>query len=224
MSDSDTQRSAPISQRVVQWDERGCKHDAMVSIWAPMPHDDHFICEVAIDGLPEPFHQIVHGIDSLQAIILAIMAVRHYLTAHADRISFLDQRRQHGIPLIVPSIDPDEDRYIERLVGMEIEHFLDVAGRHQAREASRLATSYGLRPFEAPHELTTDELLDMLSEASGNAEGSEQDATRAYAFEERRHAIVAELRKRPGHERLLAKLSSQSPGGNKDNFSDTFTP
>src|SRR5471030_2616651 len=129
--------SSPIAYRTLTWHGHGGTHDVTASIFAPTPVDDHFVCAVAIDGLPGPIRTNVTGIDSLQAIINAVVSVRGYLDTHADDLSFLDQPRQHGIPFIVPPLDADEERYIEQLVWSEIGHYLEISSAEHTRRASQ---------------------------------------------------------------------------------------
>jgi hypothetical protein len=201
----------PMTLRTLQWDDGEQQHDVVVRLWPPVPCDDHADCEFAIDGLPEPVRNTAHGIDSLQAIVSALTAIRYHLATHRE-ISFLGERGWHGIPLIVPLIDPDEDRYVERMVETELEHFFDIVSRPQKRRAAALAEEYGLRPFEQPHALSSDVLAEMLLEAASGARASrdEEDEIRAYVFEERHGAVAAELRKRPGHEQIFARLGEAS--------------
>jgi hypothetical protein len=183
----------------------------VVRLWPPVPCEDHCDCDFAIDGLPEPVRDTAHGVDSLQAIMVALTAIRYHLATHRE-ISFLGQRGWHGIPLIVPLIDPDEDRYVERMIDNELEHFVDMARRPHQRHIARLAAEHGLRPFDQPHALSSDTLAEMLVEAASGARASrgeehdEERDVRAYVFEERHGAVAAELLKRPGHEQIFARL------------------
>ncbi len=188
--------NAPIVERRLVWNAKEDLHDVVVLIYRARADGDDCVCVMQIDGLPAPIRTTVYGVDSLQAVINAMSAARAALAPYIDLLSFCEQPRQHGFPLIVPLIDPDEDRYIEQIVTRELQHFVDITGRADAKRASRLAESYGLPPFDAPQSVSTEQLHVMLSAMSEGDPRLATDATYASAFALRREAILNELRKR----------------------------
>jgi hypothetical protein len=60
-------------------------------------------CRIEVEGLDDRFQRDVIGIDSLQALYLALRGLVAHLEKHEHRLAFLDGRPGDcGLPLVIP--------------------------------------------------------------------------------------------------------------------------
>jgi hypothetical protein len=72
-------------------------------IFAPEPNPPDWSCKIEIDGLDHPYEKEVFGVDSLQALYLALRLLCAHLEKHEQDLAFLDGPvGDCGLPLVVP--------------------------------------------------------------------------------------------------------------------------
>ncbi len=101
-------------------------------IYAPhsMGQSSEWSCQVEIEGLEAPYEYAAIGVDSFQALYLALRALCAHIDEAAATLMFLDGRQgDAGTPLIVPwSSSPSLKAEVYRLIEAKIREELE-AGR-----------------------------------------------------------------------------------------------
>ncbi len=73
------------------------------TVFAPERRQSDWLCKIKIDGLDCPYEKDVFGVDSLQALYLALRLLCAHLEKHEQHLAFLDgPTGDCGLPLIVP--------------------------------------------------------------------------------------------------------------------------
>ncbi len=94
-----------------------------VKLHQPLQENDDWSCAFSIDGKIEK----VVGIDSMQALILALDVIRTQLNEYINELYWLDDLEFLGFPLFVPMYFPDKERKkIELLVDKESNNLLRI--------------------------------------------------------------------------------------------------
>jgi hypothetical protein len=70
----------------------------LIQIHAPRLADKDFSCRYDVLGFDEPLSRAVYGVDSLQALLLSVCAIEKGLLPYKDRVSWLGERGDSGIP------------------------------------------------------------------------------------------------------------------------------
>ena len=93
-----------------------------VRIYKPVQDGDDWCCTFIIGSTKEK----AYGVDSMQAHILSIDAIRHRLENISDNLYWLDKLQFLGFPLFIPMYLPDEERKeIEATLKSEIDKLLE---------------------------------------------------------------------------------------------------
>lgn len=70
----------------------------LIRMHAPRRADKDFSCRYDVLGFNEPVSRVVYGIDSLQALLLTVCAIKKGLLPYKDRVSWLGQPGNSGLP------------------------------------------------------------------------------------------------------------------------------
>ncbi len=218
----------PIALRHLTWHDGDVEREIVVRMWQPI-YDGHrsYICDVAIDGFPEPIRASMHGADSFQALTIAFQGIRHHLAPFRDDLAWLETRGIHGFPLPVSFLeDAAEERRIEAVVETESQRFYEpYLAKATAREA-HLKARYepDARPYDAT-DRSDDRLLDDLraiiaSERVARIAG-EDDL--AFYRSQKKWPILHAIRNRPQADARLATLLGDDDSAVRL-FAATFLP
>jgi len=200
----------PMATRELVWHDGNEKRPVLIRVWSPVEFDGEFLCDFAIDGLPEPVRSYARGFDFLDALMTLSSALRTALHSYRKDISWLGERGFDGIPYVVSMYDKGEQRYLEQLVETEIDHYLEVSKFSYNRWQAALRELYDHDGNEPVDQMSTTELVDLLlmtaeRKTKYRAEGNE-DAV--LAFGEKSRAITSELSKRPGYKAIFERLTA----------------
>jgi hypothetical protein len=96
-----------------------------------LDNSSEWSCKIEVLGMEAPFVGSAIGVDSFQALYLAMRRLCAHLDETADKLLFLDGKaRDSGIPLIMPwSFGPSLKAEVYRLIQEKIENELNAAGR-----------------------------------------------------------------------------------------------
>jgi hypothetical protein len=206
---------APMAIRHLEWVDGDERHGVLVRLWRPVRWDGESICDLAIDGLPEPLRMGVRGGDSLQAVELAFDAIRVFLEPYRGHIAYCGVVGWYGVSARVPSFDIEESRYLEDLIEREVAHFNDIlGGRRERRRFEEAARRLDLPPLDNLEAATFDALVELVYDAARRERACKNadDGDGAKVFAERRRRIAAALTKRPDRTRALEQfLASDEP-------------
>jgi hypothetical protein len=116
-----TTPSKPIAARILRRSNDGGA--VRVAIFAPKqdsrdPNND-WVCEFEITGLPKQMYSRAFGVDSMQAMVEAIRAIRHTLQPFSSELTWLSSVGGIGFPLIPAYDDPDFMALIEATIEAE---------------------------------------------------------------------------------------------------------
>jgi hypothetical protein len=67
-------------RRILQYQQNGERSEVIIEFGCPKPRDDDFGCRLRIKGESFNVDRIIYGVDSLQAITLAIKLARSIIT------------------------------------------------------------------------------------------------------------------------------------------------
>jgi len=119
------QEFVPIATRLLTLTDGDARRKVLVRIWAPIALEERYACDVAVDGLDEPIRESIVGMDALQALTIALAAIRSSLDPYGDRISWFDDgpssRGWHGIPYQVSLPTPEHERRVIERIQSEID-------------------------------------------------------------------------------------------------------
>ncbi len=178
-------------------------------MWAPVPFDNAFVCDFAIDGLDEPVRTNGMGVDSLQALMVALDGVRSFLMPHIDRLAQFDTPGEIGIPLQVTARStPEQTRRLEAQVE-ELVH-REIRAQFEPREQRWAAVRRQYDP-DAGRDLSLlsrDELVAMLRAAAREAREQSAAGNRAAeaAFISKQWDVARALRDRADYREVLGAL------------------
>jgi hypothetical protein len=201
----------PIAVRRLTWNDGDAAHDVLVRIWQPVLGEHDFVCDFAIDGLPEPVRTHAGGIDALQALINALAGIRHYLKPYRDAFSWLDVRGWHGVPMSLHAIDePADERSIEELVESESNRLLERRSAPKKRRIDELRARHDPEFGADISRFSTQELIERLRIAATEQREHEQagNANAAHAFFLKRLDIFAALRGKSDYFATLEALTA----------------
>lgn len=179
-------------------------------VWQPIRFDGHFVCDVAIDGLPKPIRYEAFGFDPLQALTAALQRLWHALAPYRESIAWLGHRGEHGLPFAFgPLLWPVEQRRLEQLVQSEIERCNETSLQPANRWEKSLREKYDPEADDAENDgSSTAELVERLREASVRARthrvAGNDDGT--FAFESKMRTILRVLRERPDFAAALQEM------------------
>jgi hypothetical protein len=204
----------PIATRHLTWTDDDGTREVRVRIWAPVraeAYRNDWLCDFAIDGLPEPVRAHAVGIDSVQALQMAFAGIRFHLEPFSGYLSFLEERGEHHFPMFVHFYDSDKRRELERLVEATIAEYVAVQMEPHTRAAAQARLR--LDPHFVDGDLTgytARELIDALREASAQRLAHKRDGDREARryFMEKMFACFRELAKRPEYPDALRALAS----------------
>jgi hypothetical protein len=187
----------PIAVRRLTWNDGDVAHDVLVRLWQPVPNERGFVCDFAIDGLPDTVRTHAGGIDGVQALVNALAGIRSYLAPYRDELSWLDVPGRHGVPMSLHAIDdPADERTIEELVESESNRLMERRLAPKKRRIDEMRARYDpefgtdFSPFSAQElieRLRTAAIEHREHEMAGNADA-------ANAFSLKRLDIFAALR------------------------------
>lgn len=91
-----------------------------------------WVCRVEVSRGNEITLAEGHGVDSLQALVSGIAALRHTLKLDARHLVWLGSPGEIGVPLVIQEDDPDFIALIEHL--WEAEHSRQILWRKQSQK------------------------------------------------------------------------------------------
>jgi hypothetical protein len=97
-----------VAERVLRHATAGT--DVVARIFAPVPIDEtsEWSCKIEIQGLERPYEKPIIGVDSFQAMVLALKLLCTYLEKHEAELAFLDGAPGDiGLPLIASCCVPE---------------------------------------------------------------------------------------------------------------------
>ena len=202
----------PIATRTLQWDDGSDRHDVLLRFWPPVElHDGGpaaSVCDFAIDGLPDPVRLSAPGLDSLGAILMALIWTRDLLKPYRDKLVYLDERGEHGLPMQVLSfVDSADTRQLERILELEIERTCAVLGAPNERRLARIAKKLGIPPLLPLGDLSVEELFALLLDTVRAERTSESDGVEdsVMFFMTRQNEIIEHMGKRGDLEHVLGR-------------------
>jgi hypothetical protein len=204
----------PLAVRNLKWNDGDDERDVLVRLWKPVPFEDHYVCDFAVDGLPEPVRRHGSGEDSLQALIVALAAIRGSLDPYRDHISFFGMAGFHGIPMGVPSVtgDPQEERRLEALVVSEAVRAIEELMAPKKERMDTYRTRYDPTVHDDLTQLSTQEITKRLRAAAVTEreyrEAGNDDV--AFVFEMKRLDLIRALRERPEYVETFEALTADA--------------
>jgi hypothetical protein len=210
----------PIAERTLVWDDGEDRHDVVLRIWPPVEWDDAdhgrtFYCDFEIDGPPQPFRTSAPGMDALGSILTALSWLHNILARDREKLSYLDEHGEHGIPMLVQSpYGAADTRRLERMLDVDLERINALFDELRSRRMAEHAEEYDIPPLAALDGRPLDELFTLvLDEArSASAAESDDDDDRAGVFHHRLHKIHSSIQEHPDRERVLGPLrTSEDP-------------
>jgi hypothetical protein len=112
--------------------------EIIITIGKPRPEADPSVwrCSFLVEGIPHARRRVAHGVDSLQALQMAIEGARHVICEAGVVCAWNDgEPGDIGIPRTVPSFEGSGfAQKIERYIDRELERFTRAA---QARGSKR---------------------------------------------------------------------------------------
>jgi hypothetical protein len=199
----------PIATRTLAWHDGDDMREVVVRVWAPVPEGDNYVCDFAIDGLPEPVRSSAGGVDSLQALIVAFAGLRAMLEPHSPSLSWLDDRGEHGIPQQIVSALSVDRRRLEHLVAAENQAINARLREPHERKMAELRELYdpGARELTSGKWSTGELVAELMTTSSRMREARErQDPQAERFFGRKRWSIVELLRAEPDFEDVLIEL------------------
>jgi hypothetical protein len=210
----------PIASRELTWTTESGSRPILVRIWSPVEHEGNFFCDFAVDGFPEPIRSFGGGVDSLQALVIALQALRVMIEPYIDDVAWFDERGSSGLPYIVTHFLSAEQRRLEQLVEREKERTTTeyLATSRSARRHARLRKRYDPNPTAVDAQTCPiEELIDLLNEASRREvdfrERGNRDA--AFVFSQKKFELLQGLRQRPEREAVLRRLAAAREHGQR---------
>jgi hypothetical protein len=199
----------PIATRMLAWHDGDDMREVVVRVWAPVRDGDHYVCDFAIDGLPEPVRSSAGGVDSLQALLVAFTGLRAMLEPHSPSLSWLDERGEHGIAAQIASALPADRKRLEHIVATENQA---IAARHREPREQKMA-ELRARYDPGARELTSGKwsrgelVAELMATSSRMREARDrEDAQAERFFGLKRWSIVELLRAEPDFEDVLIEL------------------
>jgi hypothetical protein len=105
-------------------------------------------CELAFTGRGVSKREIVHGVDALQALLLAVERARQLSRQLGDPLSWVGDDSDPGLPMQVPLMYGAELRHnLEKLIEAEVERF---ARKMQRSSASARGSKKGKKSTRGP--------------------------------------------------------------------------
>jgi hypothetical protein len=201
----------PIAVRRLTWNDGDVARDVIVRVWQPVARERDFVCDFAIDGLPEPIRTRAGGVDAMQALVMALAGIRFYLAPYRDDIAWLGERGSHGIPMSLHWIhDPADERAIEALVESESNRLMEERIAPKKRRIEELRARHDPEFGADLSILSTPELIERLRAAATEQRErrNDTDADAALAITLKRLDIFEALRARDDYRRTLEALTA----------------
>jgi hypothetical protein len=199
----------PIAVRTLAWHDGDDMREVVVRVWTPMRDGDHYVCDFAIDGLPEPVRSSAGGVDSLQALLVAFTGVRAVLEPHSPSLSWLHERGDHGVPHQINSVSLAERKRLERVVDNENQAIAARLREPVERKAAELRERYdsGARELTSGAWSTGELVAELMATSSRMTEARNRaDAEAESFFGYKRWSIVEMLRAKPDFPDVLDEL------------------
>jgi hypothetical protein len=190
------------------WKRADEQREIVVRIWEPVSWDGRFVCDFAIDGLPQPLRLSGGGLDSLDALLNAVSGIRALLEPHRDSISYLDEAGHHGIPLQVFGFGVDDGRYLEQLVETAKAFGAELLAGPGKRRISRAIERLDIAFIDCADAFSDEALVAALTDAvlKERAARESGDEDVRWFFFEQRLAFRRELAKRPNYLEAMEDL------------------
>jgi hypothetical protein len=90
--------------------------------------DDNFVCDYEVRGLGELDCEPAVGVDSFQALFIAIEAVRYRLKPFLERLSWLGNENDDGFPSAMVFRDP---------LNVRLRQIIEIAERHHEADVAK---------------------------------------------------------------------------------------
>ncbi len=201
----------PIATRMLAWHDGDDMRQVVVRVWAPVAvGDDRYVCDFAIDGLPDPVRSSAGGIDSMQALLVAFTGVRAKLEPHAPSLSWLQERGEHGVPQQIDSVSPEARKRLEQLVDSENKAAVARLREPVDRKAAELRERYdpGARELTSGKWSTGELVAELMMTSSRMRDARDrEDAEAENFFGYKRWSIVEMLREKPDFDDVLGELA-----------------
>lgn len=121
---SDQRQWGVLASRELQAGDDG--RTVTVSLGFPErdPQGTDWMCSFDITGLDEAVSDAGHGVDAMQALLMAFEGIRVTLDATGLTLSWLGGERETGFPQLVPTyFGPEFAAQISRHIDREVERF-----------------------------------------------------------------------------------------------------
>jgi len=119
---SNSENSRIIARRVLRDESAGGSVELLVYEPVQDPHEEHgdWSCRFEIrKNLGESLSSVGHGVDSLQALLTALSGLRQIMKNEGNRLTWLRQPGEIGLPIIIAEDDRDLAALLEHLVEAE---------------------------------------------------------------------------------------------------------
>jgi hypothetical protein len=100
-----------------------------IRIRRPYEAENDFACDYEIRGLGDLDCDPALGVDSLQALFLAVQAIRERLRPYLDRLSWLGNENDDGFPSAMVFRDP---------LNVRLRQIIEIAERHHEADVAKL--------------------------------------------------------------------------------------
>ena len=125
--------SAVIASRRLTRTEAGAEHPVTIRVRHPVrTADAEAVCAFEIAGLPEPYRHYTMGVDSMQALLLALSAITNTLREHRADLAWLGGAGDDGMPMAITF----DDR-----INAQLRADIEAAVRRNERRVARLVAA-----------------------------------------------------------------------------------
>jgi hypothetical protein len=204
----------PLAERRLQWNDGGEERDVLVRLWQPVLYKGHYFCDYAVDGLPTPCRGYTGGVDSLQALILALSGIRSVLAPYRDTISWLGMVGSHGIPMGVQTWtnDAQELHRLEEFVESEAARALEELVAPKKERMAKFRARYDSTLNDDLTMCSTEDIIERLRAAAitereyrvaGNDDVS-------FVFRMKGSDLIGALRERTEYQETLETLTAEA--------------
>ena len=132
---ADVARQPIVASRVLMLDGQ---NSLTITIRQPYKSGDDYACECEIVGLADARVRTVMGVDSLQALLIAVVALQKQLEPYLNRLSWVtSDEGDIGLPHVMVFRNPLNDRLCQVLDVVLLRHEAQLAQKVAGQRISR---------------------------------------------------------------------------------------